>query len=86
MLRKPILDKTLILENKEFVASLLYTFPSGKAQKYERQGAQEFVSYPYEDVTLIGFHEVNLEFSLEIITLYKRFCAIWQSYQFLVGR
>jgi len=41
-----------ILNNKEFVVSRLETFPSGKAQKYERKGPQEFASFTSDEVTL----------------------------------
>jgi hypothetical protein len=41
-----------ILEKKELLVQPLATEATGKAKKYERTGPQEFVSYPYEELTI----------------------------------
>ncbi len=41
-----------ILERKEITVQLLATEATGKAKKYERTGPQEFVEFPYSEVTV----------------------------------
>ena len=41
-----------ILNSKEMIVQPLESDPSGKAKKYERTGAQEFVEFDYEEVSI----------------------------------
>ena len=41
-----------ILERKELTIQPLATEATGKAKKYERTGPQEFINFPYEEVTI----------------------------------
>ena len=41
-----------ILERKELTVQPLATEATGKAKKYERTGPQEFINFPYEEVTI----------------------------------